>query len=73
MSFAKMLAISATLGLGLCGCVVSQPHLSPDFGSAVRQDVMAQIADPDARYKGDPAPGSNGQVRPPVDAFFILP
>jgi hypothetical protein len=33
---------------------------APDFGESVRQDVAAQIADPDARYAGVPAPGSNG-------------
>src|SRR3954468_10489536 len=60
MTFAKMVLISAVLGPALSGCMVSQPHLSADFGSALRQDVVAQIADPDARYKGDPAPGSNG-------------
>jgi hypothetical protein len=60
MRFAKTAPISAVLGLALAGCAVSQTHLSSDFGSALRQDVMAQVADPDARYKGDPAPGSDG-------------
>ena len=60
MRFAKTALIPAALGLALTGCAVSQTHLSSDFGSAVRQDVVAQIADPDARYKGDPAPGSDG-------------
>jgi hypothetical protein len=35
-------------------------RISPDFGTAVQQDVAAQIADPDARYAGTPAPGSDG-------------
>ena len=60
MRLPKMLLISLVLGPALTGCLVSQPHLSSDFGSAVRQDVVAQIADPDARYKGVPAPGSDG-------------
>lgn len=60
MRFAKILAVSALLAPGLSGCLATQTHLGSDFGSAVRQDAMAQIADPDARYKGDPAPGSNG-------------
>jgi type IV pilus biogenesis protein CpaD/CtpE len=60
MRFAKVILISAALGPALCGCLVSQTHLSSDFGSAVRQDAVAQIADPDAHYKGDPAPGSDG-------------
>ena len=42
--------------VALSGCV--QMHLSEDFGSAVRQDVAAQIADPDAHYVGSPAPGA---------------
>jgi hypothetical protein len=60
MPLAKTAPILAILGLALAGCAVSQTHLSSDFGSAVRQDTMAQIADPDARYTGDPAPGSDG-------------
>lgn len=50
-------AALALLGLG--GCVESQVYLSPDYGQAVRQDVAAQIADPDAHYKGVPRPGSD--------------
>jgi hypothetical protein len=42
------------------GCADSRMHLSDDFGAAYKQDTMAQIANPDAKYKGDPAPGSNG-------------
>lgn len=60
MNVVKLLAVTAVLGAGLSGCVQSQVHLSDDFGYAVRQAVVAQIADPDARYRGDPAPGSNG-------------
>ncbi|HEX5380003.1 MAG TPA: hypothetical protein VFW47_15610 [Phenylobacterium sp.] len=59
MTFAKIVAIGL-LAAGLSGCVQSRTHLSSDFGAAVRQDVAAQIADPDARYRGDPAPGSDG-------------
>ena len=44
----------------LSGCNQSSLRLSPDFGSAVRQDLAAQIADPDAHYEGTPAPGSGG-------------
>jgi type IV pilus biogenesis protein CpaD/CtpE len=60
MRLAKPLLIATALTLGLAGCVESQRHLSQDFGSAVRQDVVAQVADPEARYKGVPAPGSDG-------------
>jgi hypothetical protein len=41
------------------GC--SELRLSPDYGVAVRQNVAAQIADPEPRYTGDPKPASNGQ------------
>jgi type IV pilus biogenesis protein CpaD/CtpE len=61
MRFAKTVAIAAILAAGLSGCVASQRHLSDDFGSATRQNIASQIADPDARYKGDPAPGSDGR------------
>lgn len=62
----RLAAIAAVIGisLGLTACThnVTEPeyNLSPDFGQAVRQDLAAQIADPDARYTGTPAPGSNG-------------
>ena len=46
--------------LALSGCAVSSYHLADDYGRAVRQDLAAQIADPDARYKGDVQPASNG-------------
>lgn len=42
----------------LSACTQSSLRISPDFGSAVRQDVAAQIADPDAHYEGVPQPGS---------------
>lgn len=49
----------------LSACAENTPNeselfLSPSFGRAVRQDIAAQIADPDAQYSGTPAPGSNG-------------
>jgi hypothetical protein len=46
--------------LGVSGCSVSRYHLTDDYGRAVRQDVAAQIADSDARYKGEPDPASDG-------------
>ena len=46
--------------VALSACTQSTIRLSPDFGAAVRQDEAAQIADPDARYAGVPAPGANG-------------
>ncbi|WP_374575611.1 hypothetical protein [Phenylobacterium sp.] len=54
------LLVAGVAGLGLSGCVTAPEHLTSDFGVALRQDLAAQIADPDARYTGDPAPGSDG-------------
>jgi hypothetical protein len=53
------LVIAAGMGIGLSGCVESQPRLSDEFGVAIRQDLVAQIANPDARYPRTP-PASNG-------------
>jgi hypothetical protein len=50
MSLSKTLLIPALLALGLAGCVESRAHLGSDFGVAVNQDRVAQVADPDARY-----------------------
>jgi len=60
MKIVTTLAVSSLLLVSLSGCLATQEHLSQDFGSATRQDMAAQIADPDAKYVGDPAPGSNG-------------
>jgi hypothetical protein len=54
------IALLLGLAAGLSACVESRIHLSDDFGRALNQDKAAQVADPDAKYKGDPAPGSNG-------------
>jgi type IV pilus biogenesis protein CpaD/CtpE len=45
----KTILVPTLLALGLAGCA-SRSHLGDDFGAVVRQNVMAQIADPDARY-----------------------
>ena len=47
-------------GLALSACAQSSLRINPDFGRAVRQDVAAQIANPDAKYEGTPDPGSRG-------------
>jgi hypothetical protein len=52
-------AALAAFALTLGGCVESRLALDPYHGQALRQDVMAQIADPEARYRGVPQPGSN--------------
>jgi hypothetical protein len=53
---------AALLGAGalLAGCTVATRHLSSDFGSVLKEDVAAQVSDPDAHYVGAVAPGSNG-------------
>jgi type IV pilus biogenesis protein CpaD/CtpE len=50
----------AGAAVSLAGCLESRTHLSRDFGMATDQALVAQIADPDARYAGDPAPGTDG-------------
>lgn len=52
------LVIAVCLAPALSACTQSSLRIAPDFGSAVHQDVAAQIADPDARYEGVPPPGS---------------
>jgi len=48
--------------VGLSACAQSSLRINPDFGDAIREDTVAQIADPDAHYAGTPAPGaSDGQ------------
>jgi hypothetical protein len=54
------LSVILAAGIGLSACTQSEVRLSPDFGQAVRQDMAAQIADPDAHYIGTPAPGTDG-------------
>ena len=60
---ARFAGAAAIVGaaIALSGCITeSHLRLAPDFGVAVRQDVAAQIADPDARYAGVPSPAGNG-------------
>lgn len=51
---------AVVLTTGLLGGCESRLRLSQDFGSAVRENVAAQIADPDAHYSGAVPPGSDG-------------
>lgn len=55
----------AALGLSACAQnpMESEMYMSPDFGESVRQDLAAQIADPDAHYVGTPAPGASDGAR----------
>jgi hypothetical protein len=52
--------VLAAGAIAVSGCTESSLRLAPNFGAAVKQDVAAQVADPDAHYTGTPAPGSNG-------------
>ena len=56
----RKITIPMLIAMGLAGCAQSSLRISPDFGNAVNQDAVAQIADPDAHYQGTPAPGSDG-------------
>ena len=53
-------ALVIVVGTALSACTQSSLRINPDFGNAVHQDIAAQIADPDARYEGVIAPGSDG-------------
>src|SRR6185312_11674566 len=59
------LVIAAMLGLGACAQkpMQSEMNLSPDFGLAVRENLAAQIADPDPHYAGTLAPGASDGAR----------
>ena len=61
MSFSKILLV-AVMAAGLTACVESKPTLGPDFGLAVRQDIVAQIADPDAHYGKTPSNGDRAAL-----------
>jgi type IV pilus biogenesis protein CpaD/CtpE len=66
MKIARPILIVAA-ALGLCACAQnptqSEMRMSPDFGDAVRENLAAQIADPDARYAGTLAPGASDGAR----------
>jgi hypothetical protein len=55
--------ILSAAAIGLSACAQSEIRISPDFGDAVRADMAAQIADPDAHYTGTPAPGASDGAR----------
>ena len=59
MSFNRTLLAAAALA-ALAGCADARKDLSPDFGVAVRSNLAAQIADPEARYAGVLQPGGDG-------------
>ncbi len=59
------LVVAALLGLGACAQnpLKSEMRMSPDFGDALRENLAAQVADPDAHYAGTIAPGASDGVR----------
>ena len=46
----------------LAGCAQTKLRLNDDFGQAVNQDLAAQIADPDASWKGPPPPSDGAHA-----------
>ena len=59
MCSTRFLTLAAAT-LALAGCAQTPRDLSPDFGHAVRANLAAQIADPDARYARVLEPGGDG-------------
>jgi hypothetical protein len=52
----------AGCGAGLAGCVLPQESLSADFGRALHENLVAQIADPEAGYPGPPPPADGARA-----------
>jgi type IV pilus biogenesis protein CpaD/CtpE len=48
------------LAAGLTACAMNNKPLEPNFGQALRQNLNAQVADPDARYARVIQPASDG-------------
>jgi type IV pilus biogenesis protein CpaD/CtpE len=62
-----LLAALGGVGALLAGCAdekqLTEDMHSSDFGRAVQEDLAAQIADPDAAYKGPPPPSSGERAQ----------
>lgn len=56
----KMAVLIGLTSVGFGGCVSPQGNLQPDFGVALRRNVVAQISDPDARYRRTSLPAASG-------------
>jgi type IV pilus biogenesis protein CpaD/CtpE len=52
-------ALLAAAATALAGCE-TPTRLQPDFGQSLHQNLVAQVADPDAKYSGTVTPASNG-------------
>src|SRR4051812_39955953 len=60
MSTWKQISMLLAAAGVLAGCAEAQPHLADNFGQAVSEALVAQVANPDAQYLGTPAPGAMG-------------
>ena len=65
------------IALVLSGCAntpydKSRLRLADDFGVAVRQNIAAQIADPDAHYQGTVTPGTDGTIADVNGTRYLL-
>jgi hypothetical protein len=57
---AAIAALAVCAG-GLAGCMVPERTLSSDFGRALHENLVAQVADPDVAY-GPPPPSNGGRA-----------
>jgi hypothetical protein len=61
-----LMAALAGIGAIVAGCAdekqLANDMGTADFGRAVHEDLAAQIADPDAVYKGPPPPSSGARA-----------
>lgn len=66
MSFTRLrrpaLAAGALCAAALGACTTPQTTLSSDFGRALHEDLLAQIADPDAAPVGPPPPADGARA-----------
>lgn len=65
---ATIVALLATAaGASLSGC--AEQHSSPHFGVALRQDLAAQVADPDKIYPLTPVPTDGARTALAQDRY----
>lgn len=57
---ALRIAILVGCAAGLAGCIYPEEPLSPDLGRALHEDLVAQIANPEATY-GPPPPADGAR------------
>lgn len=75
MKFISTLTVATLVGAGalLAGCAdekaLDAQYDSIHLGQAVHEDMAAQIADPDAAYRGPPPPSSGEQAAIATDRY----